>query len=479
MTVAMTGTQAGRNDESREKITSVVLVGFGAIGRALMPILLAKMAPDVAFVAIDPLGAADDILRDYGPRITYRKTRVTRANYRELLQPLLGPHAFVLNLTTGVASLALIALCQETDTLYLDTCIEPWWGGYLDAATQNRVTNYALRKEVLDARPHRSGKRTAIIAHGANPGLISHFAKAALLEMAARACMPDEAPVRQEAWAKLARDLGVKVMQVAERDTQQTSDDVPLRTFLNTWSVTGLLEEMNQPAEFGLGTHETMLPDTVLVQGGEGSAAHFTVSGADVKVKSWMPQGPYVGMLITHNESISLADYLTCRAPGERVYRPTVYYAYRPCDATMTSIHEWRDQACQNPDRTHVLKPEGIISGKDYLGILIMAENGENIWYGSILDIEDAKAIMPFNTATTLQVAAGVYGGMVWAIDHPSAGIVEAENMDHEEVLAVAKPFLGIVRGFDTDWGPHADDAHALPPADVVKRSLQLRDFLV
>lgn len=479
MAVTQACTEAGRNDRAHERITSIVFVGFGAIGRALMPILLSKMAQDVTFVAIDPLGAADDIRRDYGPRITYMKTRVTSENHRTLLEPLLGPHVFLLNLTTGASSLALITLCQHTDTLYLDTGIEPWSGGYTDPVTHTRVTNYALRKEVLDARSSHPGMRTAVIAHGANPGLISHFAKAALLEMAARACAPDAVPASREAWAKLARDLGVKVMQVAERDMQQIGDDVPSHTFVNTWSVIGLLEEMNQPAEFGLGTHETTLPDAVLTQGDDKVAAYFPMPGAGVRVRSWMPEGPYVGMMITHNESISLADYLTCRAPGERLYRPTVYYAYRPCDATMASIDAWRDRTCQNPDRTHVLKPEGIVSGADYLGILIMSDSGKSIWYGSILRIEDAVSIVPFNTATTLQVAAGVYGGMVWAIDHPCEGVVEAEGMDHEVVLAAARPYLGVVQGFDTEWSPHAEDGHASPPSGVVKRSLQLREFLV
>lgn len=479
MTVVEMNAEAGGNGSARERITLVVFVGFGAIARAVMPILLSKMAHDVSFVAIDPLGSADDIARDYGPRIAYLKTRITPTNLHAVLEPLLGPQTFVLNLTTGASSLELIALCQENDTLYLDTGIEPWSGGYTDPVTEDRVTNYALRQALLDARATESARRTAVIAHGANPGLISHFAKAALLELAGKAGMSCAAPTGREGWARLARDLGVRVMQVAERDTQRTSDAVPSRTFLNTWSVIGLLEEMTQPAEFGLGTHETMLPNGVRTQGEDGVAAHFALAGADVRVRAWMPEGPYVGMMITHNEAISLADYFTCRAAGERPYRPTVYYAYHPCDATMTSIETWRNQSRALPDRTHVLKPTEIVSGVDYLGILIMTESGKSIWYGSVLDIQDAVSIMPFNTATTLQVAAGVYGGMVWAIDHPQQGVVEAEDMHHEAVLAAVRPFLGVVRGFDTEWRPRMEDDVVSASGEPVRHTLQLQEFLV
>ena len=64
--------------------------------------------------------------------------------------------------------------------------------------------------------------------------------------------------------------------------------------------------------------------------------------GSATRVRSWTPlEGPYHGFLITHAESISIADYLTLReSTGELAYRPTVHYAYHPSDDTVLSLHE-------------------------------------------------------------------------------------------------------------------------------------------
>ena len=83
-----------------------------------------------------------------------------------------------------MSSVALIELCQEIGALYLDTCIEPWPGGYTDPSlTPSQRSNYALRESALALARSPSGP-TAVLTHGANPGLVSHFVKQALLDIA-------------------------------------------------------------------------------------------------------------------------------------------------------------------------------------------------------------------------------------------------------------------------------------------------------
>ncbi len=61
--------------------------------------------------------------------------------------------------------------------------------------------------------------------------------------------------------------------------------------------------------------------------------------------------------------------------------------------------------------------------------------------------IDQARALCAHNAATTLQTAAGVLGGLVWAIDNPRAGILEPDEMDYREVMAVALHYLGDMVG--------------------------------
>ena len=75
-------------------------------------------------------------------------------------------------------------------------------------------------------------------------------------------------------------------------------------------------------------------------------------------------------------------------------------------------------------------------------------------WFGSTLSVEEARKLAPYNSATSLQVVAGVLSGILWALDNPNAGLVEPEDIDHEFVLNVAKPYLGKLEGYYSDWTP-------------------------
>ncbi|RBL66699.1 homospermidine synthase, partial [Pseudomonas sp. MWU13-2625] len=184
------------------------------------------------------------------------------------------------------------------------------------------------------------GKPTAVLTHGANPGLVSHFVKSALLRIADDCGLDIPAPVEHRGWAELARELGVKVVHVAERDTQRLGRSKSDGEFINTWSVEGFLAEGCQPSELGWGSHERRVPqDVSRHKFGCDAAVYLERPGASVRVRSWTPLGgAFHGFLVTHCESISLADYFSIKDTyGNVQYRPTVHYAYQPCDAAILS----------------------------------------------------------------------------------------------------------------------------------------------
>src|SRR5204862_3725775 len=129
---------------------------------------------------------------------------------------------FLLNLSFDVSSLALIRFCRKRGALYLDTCNEPWPGRYDNPEMPpSRRSNYALREEVLAWRMDKRSGPTAVITQGANPGLVSSFVKQALLNMAEDAHLSlEREPAEYEDWAALAQRLEIRVIHIAERDTQ-------------------------------------------------------------------------------------------------------------------------------------------------------------------------------------------------------------------------------------------------------------------
>ncbi len=445
----------------------LVMLGCGSIGQAVLPLILRHLdvSPDrITIVTADARGR--DEAAEYG--IAFHETPLTQDNYGRVLEPLVGVGDFVLNLSVDVSSTAIVAFCHERGALYLDTVVEPWGGMYFDRSlTPADRSNYALRETMLQLRRELGRGPTAVSAQGANPGLVSQLAKEAALFVARDTGLPHQEPTDRQGWARLFRDLGVKAIHVAERDTQVSRDPKRTGEFVNTWSIDGFVSEGCQPAELGWGTHERHFPAQGMRHAaGCGAAIYLNRPGAGTRVRTWTPKaGPIHGFLVTHNESISIADYLTLRDGDAVQYRPTVHYAYHPCDAAVLSVHElagneWRQQPEQR------LMMEDIVSGIDELGVLLMGHARGAFWYGSQLSIAQARELAPHNSATSLQVAAGVLGGMVCAIERPMAGIVEADELDWRRVLEVAKPYLGPVVGAYSEWTP-LDNRAALFPEDI------------
>ncbi len=463
----------------------ICIVGFGSIGQGVLPLLLRHLAIEpehITIVSADAYGA--DIALKYG--VNFIKRKITRANYKEQLSRLVGKGDFLLNLSVDVSSLALIEMCRELGVLYLDTCIEPWAGGYTEPSlTMAERTNYALREKALKLKAGESAP-TAVIAHGANPGLVSHLLKEALLTLNADLGVNEKKPKNKEEWAKLAQKLGVKVIHIAERDTQRSYIPKEVNEFVNTWSIGGFYSEGNQPAEMGWGTHEKNLPaDGRTYDKGTKASIYLEQPGFLTHVRSWTPlEGPYHGFIITHNEAISIADYFTVKdAEGNPLYRPTVHYAYHPCDGAVLSLHELAGKNGKLQTKHRLIVDEIMPGGIDELGVLLMGHSKDAYWYGSQLSIDQARVLAPHNNATSLQVCASVLGGFIWAIENPDRGLVEADEMDYERVLEVARPYLGAITGEYTKWNPLAGRTasdHPLFAEDIDEEDpWQFRNFRV
>jgi homospermidine synthase len=462
----------------------IVMIGFGSIGKGTLPLIERHFAFDKArLVVIDPEDKDRKLLDERGIRFIHKA--VTRDNYRELLKPLLtagGGQGFCVNLSVDTSSLAIMELAREVGALYIDTVVEPWPGFYFDPKLGPEArSNYALRETVLAARRREPGGPTAVSCCGANPGFVSWLVKQALLNVAGDLKIKSAEPKTREDWGRLAKKVGLKGIHIAERDTQRAKSPKPMDVFVNTWSVEGFLSEGMQPAELGWGTHEKWMPSNGRKhKTGCGAAIYLLQPGANTRVRSWTPtaRGQY-GFLVTHNESISIADYFTLRAGRKVVYRPTCHYAYHPCNDAVLSLHELFGRAGVVQDEHIILDEHQIADGIDELGVLLYGHKKNAYWYGSQLSIEETRRIAPYQNATGLQVTSAVLAGMVWALENPEAGIVEADEMDFRRCLAVQTPYLGPVIGQYTDWTP-LDGRPGFFPEDIDRKNpWQFRNVLV
>ncbi|MCB1455857.1 MAG: homospermidine synthase [Nitratireductor sp.] len=465
----------------------IVMIGFGSIGRGTLPLIERHFKYDKSRITvIDPRDDDAELLKKHGVR--FIQEAVTKKNYKKLLKPLLsegGGQGFCVNLSVDTSSLDLMKLTRELDVLYIDTVVEPWLGFYWDSKGGNEArTNYALRETVREEKRRNPGGTTAVSCCGANPGMVSWFVKQALVNLANDMAVKFKEPGQddREGWARLMKKLGVKGVHIAERDTQRTKSPKPMGVFWNTWSVEGFLSEGMQPAELGWGTHEKWKPKNARKhKKGSKAAIYLDQPGANTRVRTWCPTpGAQYGFLVTHNESISIADYFTVRdGKGKATYRPTCHYAYHPANDAVLSLHEFFGAEGRQQEKLHVLDENELVDGIDELGVLLYGHKKNAYWYGSQLSLEETRKLAPYQNATGLQVTSAVLAGMVWALENPKAGIVETDEMDYRRCLEVQRPYLGPVKGYYTDWTP-LDRRPGLFPEDIDTRDpWQFRNILV
>lgn len=471
----------------------IVCVGFGLVAQTLIPLLMARMGPigmaPSQITVFSDVASGQQLAQVLA--IDFVLQPITKVNYQRVLSARLAPGVVLLNLAVGVSTVDLIVLAQAHGAMYLDTCVEPWAGGYEDSCV-HKTTNGWLRQQALALRGVEGTRAlpTAVLAHGANPGLVSHFVKQALLDMAhfyggpaldrAFGLLDGAGIAVRSDWARLARLMDVRVVQIAERDTQadlRSAALAPQGSFQSTWSPRGLLTELSQPLECGWGTHETNAPHGAEITSEFGPVSMYqprVPQAAPAVVWSWTPSGgPRQALAITHHEALSITSWLSLPGLAGEAYRPTCYYAYRPCALTRASIGRWLATGCEWPQEMQCLSWAQIAAdGFDELGVLLCTRYG-SYWYGSTLSAAHALRHLHLpscGNATTVQVAAGILGALAWMRKYPSAGVVEAEDMDSSLVLDVARPFLGSMRGTLSDWIPGSDlvwDEFQIPAKDI------------
>lgn len=150
--------------------------------------------------------------------------------------------------------------------------------------------------------------------------------------------------------------------------------------------------------------------------------------GMNTTIKSWCPTpGPQLAFMVTHDESLSISDYYTVVENGKAIYRPTCNYAYHPCEDAISSCFDLLGSGKEPSSEKWKILDQEITEGIDELGVLLYGHEKNAYWYGSRLDIHRTRKLIDCQNATGLQVSSAVIAGMVWAIENPEAGLIQAD----------------------------------------------------
>ena len=447
----------------------VLVLGCGGVAQCTVPLLIRDTPIDPGSVTVvDFVDNRERIADSLARGVTWENGRVTRENLDEFLSARLGAGDLLLDLAWNIDAPTILEWCRDHGVRYLNTSVE-LWDPYDDmASTDPRERTLYHRHQSLTRMiagwPDNSGP-TAVLEHGANPGLVSHFAKQALEEIAARMLADGnvggnaaglEQALSDGAHNRLAMLTGTKVIHIAERDTQVTSVPKQPGEFVNTWSVEGFYEEGIAPAELGWGTHEKTLPPMAYAHEDDGPRNQICIArpGMETWVRTWVSSGTSRGMVIRHGEAYTMCRHLTVTGPdGVDEYRPTVHYAYCPSDAAIASVLELQMRDWEMQPRQRILSDE-IVSGRDELGVLLLGHPYNGWWTGSLLSIDEARAVIPGQNATTLQVAGSIVAAVQWMIAEPEKGVCVPDDLPHRFILDKAAPYLGTLHSGPADWTP-------------------------
>jgi len=474
----------------------VLFVGYGAVAGCTLPILFRHIKVPAARVTVMDFEARDERLAEWTAMgVRFARARITEANLDRILAQHVGPGDLLIDLAWNIDACAILQWCHDHGVLYVNTSTE-LWDPY--AAPRNQhPTHRTLYARHLNLRRMQGSwpakGPTAVIEHGANPGLISHFVKQGLIDIGQ--CLITEKRVkprtgerlseliRTQQFNHLARAVGVKVIHCSERDTQVTNQPKRVDEFVNTWSIEGFREEGTTTAELGWGTHEKKLPKHAF-RHREGPKNQICLArmGINTWVRSWVPDYNILGMVVRHGEAFTISDMLTVRDGKRVVYRPTMHYAYCPCDEAIASLNELRGSNYRLSDNQRIMTDE-ITAGADILGALIMGHACTSWWIGSALTIEESRRLVPHQNATTMQVAIAVVAAAMWMLKNPAEGLRVPDELPHEFILGVAKPYLGRWISKASDWTPlkgrdRTFDAYNRPDLDR-KDPWQFQNFLV
>ncbi len=448
----------------------VLFVGYGAVAECTLPILFKHIKVRAKNVTVMDFENRSEKLKKWTSKgVRFVRDRVTEENMATMLAKHVGAGDLLIDLAWNIDACEILQWCRDHGVMYINTSTE-LWDPYASGPNAHPTTKtlYWRHMNLRRMMAKWKGKgATAVIEHGANPGLISHFTKQGLIDIGnasladkkikGRAAETVRELIDTRQFNHLSHELGVKVIHCSERDTQITDQPKQVDEFVNTWSIEGFREEGQTTAEMGWGTHEKQLPH-LAYQHKEGPKNQICVArmGINMWVRSWVPDYAIQGMVVRHGEAFTISDKLTVWDGKKAVYRPTVHYAYCPCDEAIASLNEMRGYNYRLVEKQRIMNDE-ITGGSDVLGALLMGHGYNSWWVGSDLSIEESRRLVPHQNATTMQVAISVVAASMWMMENPSEGIRVPDDLPHDYILDIAKPYLGRWISKPKDWTPLQD----------------------
>lgn len=466
-----------RKKSSEEKVLikfegRIVQFGFGAVGKSFYE----KVSKEIKFnenkyYVITRESYEFDAYVNLGGIVSnFIVSEVTRDNFQQVFEPYLESGDLLIDFADTVGTKDICAWCAERNIMYINTGEADWPDHWYCIFEENES------KRALQKRYAREGdlKHPIVLHHGNNPGLVSHFVKAALEHIVSTQFRKDKhlkELVKAGNFPEVARTLGVRMIHVNDIDLQRVKDDYSDQLLFSTWCTDSFWFEMLSEATATLGTHEQIdFEKECNWINTEKGFMEFQKLAADQKCRTYYPGGVFEGFLVPHEETITIAQNLEVREDDKVVYRPTVLFLYTPCEYAKRYFEQakvnsypnpdpLKPQDCENengqsivrgyvyPNNFEIVYQEKIENGTEYVGVLLLGDRFEPVWVGNRVEtsfLYKNKKASYWQTPTITPVAMSALAAVCWMLQNQDKGGIYFPDdiADYKSIIKKAEKYI-------------------------------------
>lgn len=451
----------------------IVQFGFGAVGKSFYE----KIAKEIKFdenkyfVITRDQYEFDAYVNLGGIVSNFIVSEVSRENFAQVFEPYLDSGDLLIDFADTVGTRDILDWCASRNIMYINTGEADWPDNWYSIFDENELKN-ALREK--HSKDKITNKYPIILQHGNNPGLVSHFVKAAIEYIVNTQFKRDrhlKALVKDGKFNEAARELGIKMIHVNDIDLQEVKDPYSDNMLFSTWCTDSFWFEMLSEATMVMGTHENAdFEKECNLANYEKGYLEFRKIAAEKKCRTYYPGGLFEGFLVPHEETITIAKSLEVRENGKAIYRPTVMFVYSPCTYATNyfknaKVNEYPDPDpckpldCENengktiirgylyPENFEIVYQEKIASGTEYVGVLLIGENFDPVWVGNRVEasfLYKSKKNSYWQTPTITPVAMSALAAVCWMLKNKEkGGIYFPDDIpDYKYILKTAEKYI-------------------------------------
>ncbi len=451
----------------------IVQFGFGAVGKSFYE----KLAQEIRYqenkyyvITANP-EEFEDYINLGGISQNFVVSEVDRDNFAQVFEPYLSDGDLLIDFADMVGTRDICEWCARRNIMYINTGEADWPDHWYSIFNENEL-KHELRAKL--AKESGVNKYPIVLHHGNNPGLVSHFVKAAIEYVASTQFKKDKllkGLLKEGRFNEAAQYLGVRQIHVNDVDLQEMKGDYRDNLLYSTWCMESFWFEMLSEATINIGTHEKIDYEEKCnyVKYDKGFLEMKQIA-ADTRCATYYPNGRFEAYLVPHEETVSIAKHFEMKEGGKVIYRPTVLFLYQPCpfadryfkEAKVNdypNVDPNKPQDCEEgpgphvihgyvyPENFQVAYRENIASGTEYVGILLLGDKFDPVWVGNRIEpsfLYKSKKASYWQTPTITPVSMSALAAVCWMLKNKEkGGIYFPDDIpDYGNIIKMAEKYI-------------------------------------